>query len=406
MRPMLNLTMSSALAIVVVTMFIGDIISTCSKGRIPQMLVVAVIFLIGYWTIFPKDILDIAGITTLANIMMSFILIHVGTMFNIKDILNEWKVVVTTLAAVAGIVFVILIFGTLLFGKETAFTAAAPMTGGGMAALIMKDAATTAGLPELGMLAMMIFIMHGFFGFPLTATFLGKESQRLLNVFRQNNHDQSETPAQKTGDTVENTDEYNNSHRPFYEKVPERFRTPTYYLALLTILGFVCSKITEITGINNAIVQVLVGIVLSYVGLVEPKLMDKTASSGILNLALFASFMSSFAMATWEVLIALLIKIVVLMVLALIAIFISTYFFGKLFGYSPQMAFVIGLNCFLGFPFNFALTTEAIKGATDDPAEVNYLTAYLMPKMIIAGIVSVSLVSAILAGLFAGIAFT
>lgn len=404
---MLSLTMSSALAIVVVVMLIGDIISTLSKGRVPQMLVVAIIFLIGFWTIFPKDILETAGIKTLADIMMSFILVHVGTMFNVKDMLREWKVVMTTLAAVAGITLSILVIGTLLFGKATAFTAAAPMTGGGMAALIMQNAATAAGHPTLGMLAMMIFVMHGFFGFPLTAVVLGKESQRLLGDYRKTatttvtDATNSEPPAEDETTVATET----SSRKQIYELVPEKFRTPTYYLGMLAIIGYLCAVITTATGLNNAIVQILIGILLNYFGLIEPRPIDKSESSGILTMALFASFMSSFAMATWSVVASLIVQIVVLMVIALIAIFVATYFFGKIFGYSPYMTFAIGLNCFLGFPFNFALTTEAIKGATNDKAEAEFLTAYMMPKMIIAGVVSVSLVSAILAGVFAGIAF-
>lgn len=397
---MLTLNMGSALAIVVVTMLIGDMISTISKGRVPQMLVVAVIFLVGFWTIFPKDILETAGIKTLSDIMISFILVHVGTMFNVRDMLREWKVVVTTLAAVGGIVAMVLVVGTLLFGKATAYTAAAPMTGGGMAALIMQGAATEAGYPELGMLAMMIFVMHGFFGFPLTAFVLGKESDRLLVEYRE-----KALESVAVNESIQNEAQPETSRRKLYEWVPERFRTPTYYLAVLTITGYLCSLIAGATGLNIAIVQILVGILLSYLGLIEPKPLDKSASTGILNLALFASFMSSFAMATWSLVVSLIVQIVILMVVALIAIFMATFFFGKAFGYSPYMTFAIGLNCFLGFPFNFALTTEAVKGATSDQGEADFLTAYLMPKMIIAGIVAISLVSAILAGIFAGIAF-
>ncbi|MBP1042871.1 hypothetical protein I6N95_17785 [Vagococcus sp. BWB3-3] len=393
---MLTLNMGSALAIVIVTMLIGDVISNLTKGLVPQMLVVAVIFLVGFWTVFPADILEIAGIKTLSDIMVSFILIHVGTMFNVKDMIREWKVVVITLAAVVGIVAATLAVGTLLFGKTTAFTAAAPMTGGGMAALIIQGAANEAGRPDLGMLAMMIFVLQGFLAFPLTARVLGQESKRLLKDYRQQTVTQTETS--------EVVDESETKKR-IYEYVPERFRSPTYYLAVLAIIGYLCGVLTTATGVNNAIIQILVGIVLSFFGIIEPKPLDKSASTGILNLALFASFMSSFALATWSLMVALLAQIAVLLVVGVIATFVATFFFGKPLGFSRPMTFAIGMNCFLGFPFNFALTTEAVKGATDDPAEADYLTAYLMPKMIIAGVVSISLVSAILAGVFAPIAF-
>ena len=55
-----------------------------------------------------------------------------------------------------------------------------PFTGGLMAALIMGEAGNAAGMPALGTLSSICFIMQGFVGFPLTALFLKKEATRVL----------------------------------------------------------------------------------------------------------------------------------------------------------------------------------------------------------------------------------
>lgn len=39
---------SFAFAVIVFAMYIGDFVSTKSKGKIPQMLIVAIIFLLGF----------------------------------------------------------------------------------------------------------------------------------------------------------------------------------------------------------------------------------------------------------------------------------------------------------------------------------------------------------------------
>ena len=51
-----------ALTIVLAILYIGDIVATRTKAWIPSVFVCAVLFLIGYWTFFPKDIVSIAGL--------------------------------------------------------------------------------------------------------------------------------------------------------------------------------------------------------------------------------------------------------------------------------------------------------------------------------------------------------
>ncbi|VFS53236.1 Uncharacterised protein [Budvicia aquatica] len=53
-----------ALLLIVAILYIGDAISVRTKAWIPSVFVCAVLFLIGYWTFFPKDIVSVAGIGT------------------------------------------------------------------------------------------------------------------------------------------------------------------------------------------------------------------------------------------------------------------------------------------------------------------------------------------------------
>lgn len=131
------MTLFSSLSTVCVSMLAGEAISTRTRGRIPQMLVVSIIFLVGFWTIFPLNLLEVSGIQIMAKITLGIILIHVGNMFDLRSIVKEWKVVVAILSAIVGILLFILGAGSFLFGKDVALIAAAPMTGGAIAALII-----------------------------------------------------------------------------------------------------------------------------------------------------------------------------------------------------------------------------------------------------------------------------
>ena len=49
-----------ALVIVLVAMSLGDIVSIKTKAWIPSVFVTALIFLFGFWWIFPKDVISTA----------------------------------------------------------------------------------------------------------------------------------------------------------------------------------------------------------------------------------------------------------------------------------------------------------------------------------------------------------
>ena len=55
--------MSSIVAFLVlaVVYYIGEFVGTKTKAWIPSVFVIASLFLFGYWTFFPKDIVALAG---------------------------------------------------------------------------------------------------------------------------------------------------------------------------------------------------------------------------------------------------------------------------------------------------------------------------------------------------------
>lgn len=77
----------------------------------------------------------------------------------------------------------------------------------------------------------------------------------------------------------------------------------------------------------------------------------------------------------------------------------------KKFGYSKYLSLCRGFNFFLGFPFNYALTNETIRSNSNTKEEADYLRELLIPKMIVAGVISVSILSAIIAGIVASYYF-
>ena len=123
-------TLVTALTTVFIVMYIAEIVTKKAKARVPSLLVVSIIFLAGYWSgLFPRDILDVAFVNQMRQIMLLFVLINIGTMFDIKEIRQEWRTVVVILAAVGGIVALVTPLGSALFGNQMALAAVPPLTG-------------------------------------------------------------------------------------------------------------------------------------------------------------------------------------------------------------------------------------------------------------------------------------
>ena len=108
-----------ALVIVIAILFIGDLVSTRTKAWIPSVFVSAVLFLIGYWTFFPQDIVATAGVPPVVATMMIYLLItNMGTLLSIQQLKEQWKTILISLAGILGIIVALFGIGTFLFGLK------------------------------------------------------------------------------------------------------------------------------------------------------------------------------------------------------------------------------------------------------------------------------------------------
>ena len=55
------MTSITAFLVLAIVYYIGEFVSTKTKAWIPSVFVIASLFLVGYWTFFPKEIVALAG---------------------------------------------------------------------------------------------------------------------------------------------------------------------------------------------------------------------------------------------------------------------------------------------------------------------------------------------------------
>ena len=149
--------MMMALCLVLLALTLGDVISAMTKAFVPSVFVSAIIFVIGFWTIFPADIVDLSGIgNPLAQLAILLLITHMGTLMSLKELASQWRTIIISLAGIVGICVGAVALGTVVFDWETAIIATPPLTGGLVASIMMADAATAKGLNDLAVLAILV----------------------------------------------------------------------------------------------------------------------------------------------------------------------------------------------------------------------------------------------------------
>ncbi len=387
-----------SLLIVIVAMSIGDIISIKTKAFIPSVFVTAVVFLIGFWYIFPQDMISKATLGMPVALMAMYLLVtHMGTLMNVRELMAQWRTVLISLAGVIGIILLLMTVGVAVLGRETAIVGAPPLTGGIVAAIIMKDAATAMGNDNLAVLAILVYVVQGFVGYPLTAILLKKEGKRLLEEFRV------------TGIRNEKVQETKKEERKtLIPPLPEKYNT-TYIilgrLAFVAWLSDIFTKFLNTQVFGSSVVSPLVtclvfGVIAAEIGLVDRQPLNKANAFGWMMTVLMAFIFEGLNKATPQMLIQVAVPLIGVIVIGVIGLLILAFIVGKILKESSFMSLPIALNALYGFPPNFILTNEVINSLSEDKEEIKYLTDNMLPKMLIGGFTSVTIASVLIGGIF------
>ncbi|WP_159565922.1 hypothetical protein [Budvicia diplopodorum] len=395
-----------ALLLVISILYIGDVISVKTKAWIPSVFVCAVLFLIGYWTFFPKDIVNVAGITTPVAIMVMYLLItNMGTLLSLKELVRQWKTIVISLSGIAGITAAVFIVCMLMFDRNTAIVTIPPLVGGIVSSIIMSKGAAEAGLVDLSVFAILIYVMQGFAGYSLTAIMLQREGKRVLKKYRAGEWQNDDiTPA-------------DDAHQPTTivaeDKMPRLFSViPTHYntsyfkfvrLALISYLAYSASMAAApFVSISPFVLCLLFGVAAASFGFLEKQPLQKANGFGFAVMALMLFIFDTLNKATPEMLMRLLFPMVILIGTAIIGMFIISWIVGKMLGVSMEMAFAISLTALYGFPADYIITNEAITALTKNEKERQILTNHMLGPMLVGGFISVTMVSVVMAGIMVG----
>lgn len=390
--------MDGLLAITVLCIIygIGDFVSAKTKSIFSMLFVSSVILLVGFWVGLPKTIFDDALVLGIGGIMIAFLITHMGTLMSFKDLKEQWKTVVISLGAVAGIGIFLFLVGPYIIGREYAIAAAPPISGGVVAAMIMGEAAKAKGLESLAVFSTLIVVVQGFVGYPVASILLNREARRVIDIYRNNLVSKESIGLNEVASTSEEK-----KTKKLIPPLPKEFQTSFILLAKLGIVAVIGFKLAALTNnfVNKFVMCLIVGIIGREIGFLEEDIMTKANALGLAMVFLVSNIFANLTQATPEMLIEILWPLVASLVLGLIGITIASLLIGKLLGYSKEMAISIGVSALFGFPGTFIISNEVANAVGENEKEKQAILNEILPKMLVSGFMTVTISSVILAGI-------
>ena len=159
-------------AVIFVVFAVGDMISAKTKAIVSMLLVASVVFLAGFWTgIFPTTMFADSTLLSMAGLLVTMLLVHLGTTIKLRDFGAQWRTVIISAA--------VFFLGQLIIDRGFALVGAPILSGGVVATLTMQDMAQKANLPELAVFATLVMCAQGFVGYPVASLCLKSEAKRI-----------------------------------------------------------------------------------------------------------------------------------------------------------------------------------------------------------------------------------
>lgn len=382
----------TAITVILIAFAIGDYVSFKTSATFSMLFTSAVIFLVSFWLGLPPSVFSDSGFLTIGMLTMPLLLTNMGTMISLNELAKQWKTVLIALAAVVGIGIFVYAVGGPLFGKQMAAAAAPPISGGVVAALIVSEAAKAKGLESVAVFATLLLVTQTFFGTPVASYCLKKEAKRVLSLSQ--NTKTEEKVVEKVSDEPK---------KRIFPPIRKELQTSSILLLKVAFVSFLAVKVSEFTNgtVNSLIVCLIFGVIAREIGFLDKDSMTSANCHGFVMICLLTVIFVNLSSATPKMLLSLIIPIIGCLVLGVIGLAVFSAIAGKILKMDKYMAIAIGSSALFGFPGTFIIPNEVANAVAKNEEERKIILDAILPKMIIAGFVTVSIASIVLAGVMA-----
>lgn len=278
--------------------------------------------------------------------------------------------------------------GQLIIDRGFALVGAPILSGGVVATLQMQEMAQDADLPELAVFATLVMCAQGFVGYPVASLCLKSEAKRLKRSIDAGSVTLTPVSAAQTS-----------AKKKLIPALPAKYNTPNVVLAKVILVALLSVTVSGLfhDAVNKLVWCLVFGVLLKELGFLDEDALGKANATGIVMPIITLSIFTNLASATPEMVGSMVVPLLVCVVIGTVAFSVVSILVGKIFGYSWQMSMAIGSSCLFGFPGTVIISNEVSESTGTTAEEKAAINAQIMPKMLVAGMVTVSITSVLVA---------
>lgn len=367
----------------------GELVAQKTKAVFSTVLNIALLLLAGFWSgILPRTVIEDAQISGFGNLVAGILIVSLGTTIDFPELKRQWKVVVTSLCCVAGAVAAIILAGGPIMGMDMAIAGAPIFAGGSAATLIMTTALKEKGLALAQTFCIVLYVTQKFIGVPIASLLLRRTARQFRDIPELVETYSVEAQAAET------------SRKRGLLQLPDSFAKPSVYLAKLGLAAVIANYAAKLTGgrLHYFVMCLLMGVLFFALGFLEKGILAKTQSSGLITFFVTILIFSNLAQTTPEQVLSVLLPLVLSALLGVAGTVAVGFLCSKLLRFPFGLAVSLGISCTFGFPTTMLIPQEVAEAMGRNEKEKAAILNYLLPKMLIAGFVTVTIASVLIAG--------
>lgn len=375
---------------------IGDYLGVLTKAKVSSVFVSLLLFLICFMTgVIPPDTIKLAGLSELGKWSTLFIVFSMGTSINLKEFIAEWRTLLTAVLSMLVVMASAFVMIPLVGYNETIVSI--PIINGGIVATqIMTSAAMDQGMQMAAALGTIVYAVQKFFGTPFASYFGIREARIVLEAYRRTGKSPAEAAKAASGEPAADP-------KPTFFERHKKYYGVFVSLAITAFFAWLSSVLGSVTGLAGTIWALILGTVVCATGTVPKNILKHANSSGIFNVAVFATIIPSLAKIQPGDLLQLGYATIVMFAITFIVLFLFFYVLPlwKVLG-SRNLAMGVSAGQLLGFPATYLIVNEVATAVGENEKERQVISDHLMPKYLVSGFATVTSISVIIAGVMQG----
>lgn len=378
-----------ALTVLLCIYAVSELIAQRTRAIFSTVLGIALLLLIGFWSgLLPRSVIDDAQITGFGNVIAGLLIASLGTTIDFAELRRQWKVVLTAFACVCGAVAAIICIGMPVIGRDMAIAGAPIFAGGSAATLIMTSALDAANLTQASTFCIVLYVTQKFIGVPIASLLLRRTARQFREdpklVAAYSDPPQEAAAGRRRGPL----------------SLPPRFARPSVYLAKLGLAALSAHYLSALTGgvVHYYVLCLIMGAIFFAAGFLEKGILEKTKASALITFFVTILIFSNLAQTTPQQVLSVLPALLFSALCGVAGTVLVGVVCAKILDLPAALAISFGISCTFGFPATMLIPHEVAEAFGRNEQEKAAILHYLLPKMLTAGFVTVTIASVFLAG--------